>query len=54
MHTARMAGYSQHGNPAGPGGYSHAAVLEVVAQVGCTTLTNLTHNISDAPARRSL
>jgi alkylhydroperoxidase family enzyme len=30
-------------------GYSHAAVLEVVAQVGCTTLANLTYNISDVP-----
>jgi uncharacterized peroxidase-related enzyme len=30
-------------------GYSNAAVLEVVAQVGCTTLANLAHNISDAP-----
>ncbi len=30
-------------------GYSNAAVLEVIAQVGCTTLANLAHNISDAP-----
>jgi uncharacterized peroxidase-related enzyme len=30
-------------------GYSNAAVLEVVAQVGFTTLANLAHNISDAP-----
>jgi uncharacterized peroxidase-related enzyme len=30
-------------------GYSKAAVLEVVAQVGFTTLANLAHNISDAP-----
>ena len=30
-------------------GYSQAAVLEVVAQVGCTTLANLTYNISDIP-----
>jgi uncharacterized peroxidase-related enzyme len=30
-------------------GYSSCALLEVVAQVGCTTLANLAHNISDAP-----
>jgi uncharacterized peroxidase-related enzyme len=30
-------------------GYSKAAVLEVVAQVGFTTLANLAHNISDTP-----
>jgi uncharacterized peroxidase-related enzyme len=30
-------------------GYSTGALLEVVAQVGCTTLANLAHNISDAP-----
>lgn len=30
-------------------GYSSGALLEVVAQVGFTTLANLTHNISDAP-----
>ena len=29
--------------------YSHTAVLEVVVQVGCTILANLTHNISDVP-----
>lgn len=30
-------------------GYSHASVLEVVAQVGFTTLANLAHNIAGAP-----
>ncbi len=30
-------------------GYSKGALLEVVAQVGCTTLANLAHNITDAP-----
>jgi uncharacterized peroxidase-related enzyme len=30
-------------------GYSNGALLEVVAQVGFTTLANLAHNISDAP-----
>jgi uncharacterized peroxidase-related enzyme len=30
-------------------GYSNGALLEVVAQIGFTTLANLAHNISDAP-----
>ena len=30
-------------------GYSQAALLDVVAQVGCTTLANLAHNITGAP-----
>jgi alkylhydroperoxidase family enzyme len=30
-------------------GYSRAALFEVVAQVGHTTLTNLAHSVSDAP-----
>ena len=34
-------------------GYSPGALLEVVAQVGFTTLANLTHNISDAPLDRA-
>ena len=29
-------------------GFSNAAVLEVVAEVGGTTLANLTRNVSDA------
>ncbi|HLM86459.1 MAG TPA: carboxymuconolactone decarboxylase family protein [Solirubrobacteraceae bacterium] len=34
-------------------GYSSGALFEVVAQVGCTMLANLAHNISDAPLDRA-
>lgn len=31
------------------GGYTRAAVLEAIAQIGHTTIANFTHNLSDAP-----
>jgi uncharacterized peroxidase-related enzyme len=34
-------------------GYSSGAMFEVVAQVGCTTLANLAHNITHAPLDRA-